>query len=109
MTLNCKPGDMALVYRRPVVEGRFDGEPLHVELLMTGRVVTIAKAATAPDTWIFEEPVSGVEWRSSIGFSGIVTCMGLPDAFLRPLPPLAEGEEDNNVAGLPAPRETTPA
>ena len=110
MTLNCTPGDMALVYRRPVFEGSVDGKPLQVELLMAGQVVTIARPSTeAPDSWIFEEEVPDVQWTSSLGFQGSVTCVGLPDKFLRPLPPLSEDLQDSDAAGLLAPRETTPA
>ncbi len=100
--MNCKRGDMALVFRRPVVTGTHNGRPMNVELFMAGEVVTVKQLSDQHDgSWIFEEPIPGVRWETSTGLVGHCTCCGCPDEFLRPLPPLSDDELDQAEAGKP--------
>lgn len=100
--MNCKPGDLAIVYRRPECPGSYNGMPMTVQLLMTGTVVRVMVLSERyAESWMLEEEVHGVRWESSIGGSGTVTVCGIPDQFLRPLPPLSEDEHDQAWVGKP--------
>lgn len=95
--MNCKPGDLAIVIRddEAVLRG-FPGVAAVAHI--AGRIVTVVELQHQHD-----EPAWRIEVPLIAKFSGALSGYGavdvLPDAILRPLPPLADDELEH--AGKP--------
>lgn len=86
--MNCKPGDLAIVVSGSPAEN-------------VGRVITCLR-------WVRLFDIDFWYYEGALVFEG-ERCPLVADDCLRPLRPDEGTDEMLRIAGLPAPRETTPA
>lgn len=106
MSLNCKPGDIAILIRDQVVAGPSSMCASNVTIVQSGAVVTVTKLqyCESDPVWLIEEPIPRT-CQCVHGGRFRLLVRGLSDSNLRPLRDPGDDVQTDNPVTIKEPDE----